>query len=92
MTSRFSLIDPWVWRMAWRDSRSHRRRLALFLSCILLGVSALVAIRSLGEDLERAVSAQAKVLLGADLAIWSRQAFEVETEALHGNVFLKDLI
>ncbi|MGH7491470.1 MAG: ABC transporter permease [bacterium] len=72
----------WLLRMAWRDSRTHRRRLLLFTSAIVLGIAALVSINSLGEDLERAVDDQAKTLLGADLQIGSRQPFAAESEAL----------
>lgn len=75
-----SLFNRWTWVMAWRDSRTHRRRLFLFISSIILGTAALVAVNSLGESLERAVSTQAKSLLGADLAIDSRQPFSKELE------------
>ncbi len=68
--------------MAWRDSRSHRRRLALYLSSIVLGVAVLVAIRSLGDNLESTVSTQAKSLLGADLVIRGNRAFDSATESL----------
>lgn len=73
-----SLLNRSTWVMAWRDSRTHRRRLFLFISSIILGTAALVAVNSLGESLERAVSTQAKSLLGADLAIESRQQFSKE--------------
>ncbi|MFN3561006.1 MAG: ABC transporter permease, partial [Chloroherpetonaceae bacterium] len=75
-----SLFNRWTWIMAWRDSRTHRRRLFLFISSIILGTAALVAVNSLGESLERAVSTQAKSLLGADLGIESRQPFSKELE------------
>ncbi len=68
--------------MAARDSRNHRRRLLLFMSSIALGIAALVAISSLGENLDDAVNEQAKSLLGADLFIRSRQPFAAATEAL----------
>ena len=68
--------------MAWRDSRSHRRRLALYLSSIVLGVAVLVAIRSLGDNLESMVSKQAKSLLGADLVIRGNRTFDNATESL----------
>lgn len=74
------LLTPWTWRMAWRDSRTHRARLLLFSSSIVLGVAALAAIGSLGKNLERAVEEQAKTLLGADLALSSRQPFSPEEE------------
>tara|TARA_Y100000588_G_scaffold224993_1_gene238921 strand:- start:3080 stop:5623 length:2544 start_codon:yes stop_codon:yes gene_type:complete len=77
-----SAFDPWVWKMAWRDTRTYRRRLLLFFSCIAMGVGALVAIRSVGQSLEQAVQAQAKTLLGADLELSSQRPFNAETEAL----------
>jgi putative ABC transport system permease protein len=79
------LFSSWTWRMAWRDSRSGRGRLLLFSLSIVLGVAALAAIGSLGKNLERAVEEQAKTLLGADLAISSRQPFSaVEEKFLTG--------
>jgi putative ABC transport system permease protein len=75
-----SLFNRWTWVMAWRDSRTHRQRLFLFISSIILGTAALVAVNSLGESLALAVSNQAKSLLGADLVIESRQPFSKELE------------
>ena len=49
------MLDKWIWKMAWRDSRGSRKRLLLFLSSMVIGVAALVAINSFGENLERAV-------------------------------------
>lgn len=68
-----SLTSSWAWKMAWRESRSSRRRLLLFVLSIVLGVAALVAISSFGRNLEQAMNDQAKALLGADLVITSRQ-------------------
>ncbi|MEM6645077.1 MAG: FtsX-like permease family protein [Bacteroidota bacterium] len=65
----------WILKMAWRDSRGSRRRLLLFLSSMVLGVAALVAINSFGENMERAVDDQARTLLGADLSFESDSAF-----------------
>lgn len=76
----------WVFRMAWRDTRASRGRLLLFISAIVLGVAALVAIGSLGESLQSAVDSQAKTLLGADLSISSRQAFDAASEELLASV------
>jgi putative ABC transport system permease protein len=61
-----------ILRLAWRDSRTARRRLALYSLAIVLGVAALVAIGSFGDNLRRAVDVQAKALLGADLEVDSR--------------------
>lgn len=72
--------------MAWRDSRTSRRRLLLFSSSISLGIAALVAIGSLGRNLERAIAEQAKALLGADLVLSSRTALTAEMEALFARI------
>src|SRR3954466_1996574 len=61
-----------VLKMAWRDSRASRRRLVLFSFSVVLGIAALVAIGSLGANLERGIDDQAKGLLGADLIITGR--------------------
>ncbi|WP_460941202.1 ABC transporter permease [Spirosoma humi] len=59
--------------MAWRDSRRSRQRLLLFMSAIVLGIAALVAINSFGDNLARSIDEQAKELLGADLTLsWNR--------------------
>jgi putative ABC transport system permease protein len=68
--------------MAWRDSRHSRRRLLLYMSAILMGVAALVSVRSLGDNLLATVEEQAKVLLGADLALRSRAPFTEAAEHL----------
>lgn len=62
----------WYFKMAWRDSRRNRSRLLLFMSSIILGIAALVAINSFGDNLQNDISRQAKELLGADLVIESR--------------------
>src|SRR5215212_2681875 len=61
-----------IFKMAWRDSRASRRRLVLFSFSVVLGIAALVAIGSLGSNLERGIDDQAKGLLGADLIITGR--------------------
>ena len=73
---------PFTFSFAWRDGRSARRRLLLFVSSIALGVAALVAIRSFGDALEEAVRDEARALTGADLTVWTRRAFTPQDEAL----------
>lgn len=68
-----ALIHPWVWRMAWRDSRSQRLKLLVFSFAIISGVAALTAIHSLKAGIERGVGNEAKALLGSDLRISSRR-------------------
>ena len=68
-----------AWRQlaafAWRDSRAVRRRLALFMSAISIGVAALVAIDSYAANVTAAVHEQSRALLGGDLTVRSRSAF-----------------
>ena len=70
---RTPLNLPWLLKMAWRDSRRNRSRLFLFVSSIILGIAALVAIYSFGYNLRDDIDNQAKTLLGADLVISSNQ-------------------
>ena len=72
--------------MAWRESRTNRGRLALFLSCISLGVAALVAINSFSFTLQNTIDDQAKELLGADLLFESRTEFPDEILALADSI------
>jgi putative ABC transport system permease protein len=64
---------PWLFRMAWRDSRRNRSRLLLFISSIILGIAALVATFSFGYNLQNDIDKQAKTLVGADLVVESNK-------------------
>lgn len=61
--------------IAWRESRTARRRLLLYMSSISLGVSALVAIDSFTENVSKSVHEQSRALLGGDVSLSSRSAF-----------------
>jgi putative ABC transport system permease protein len=67
--------------MAWRDSSTQRRRLAIFSLAIVSGIAALVAIHSLKASVQSGIEAQAKSLLGSDVQVSSRQPFAAEDEA-----------
>ncbi len=69
-----------IWKMAWRDSRSSRRRLFVFSISITLGIAALVSIGSFRKSLAQAIDDQARSLLGADLIVESSRAFSPEEE------------
>lgn len=75
-----AIFHPWTWRMAWRDSRSQRLRLAIFSMAIVAGIAALVSIHSLKSSLETGIKNQAKELLGSDIMISTRQAMKPEDE------------
>ena len=73
-TFKQRLNFSWLLRMAWRDSRRNWSRLFLFISSIILGIAALVAIFSLGENAKQDIQQQAKTLVGADLVIDGNKA------------------
>ena len=75
-----ALFDRWVWRMAWRDSRRSRGRLLVFSTALTLGVAALVAIGSVGWNLQRAIHDQARTLVGADLIVEARAPLDADAE------------
>ncbi|MFU8848666.1 MAG: ABC transporter permease [Opitutales bacterium] len=83
------LWHPWVWRMAWRDTRRERKRLAVFATSIVIGVGALVTIHALRASLESGVALQQRELLGSDLQAGARQP--LDREAL-GRIFAGDVV
>ncbi|UCF19466.1 MAG: FtsX-like permease family protein [Gemmatimonadota bacterium] len=76
MSTRFVLA------MARRESRAMRRRLALYIVAITLGIAALVAINSFKANVTGAVRAQSRTLLGADLVLGSRWEFTPQVESV----------
>ena len=78
MNRRFSSLA----RLAWRESRSARRRLLLYMSSISLGVAALVAIDSFAGNVSRSVREQSRALLGGDVAFRGRQGFTPAADSL----------
>lgn len=72
----------WLLLMAWRDSRRNRSRLFLFISSIILGIAALVAIYSLGDNMRNEIDQQAASLIGADLEISGSKEFSGDMKRL----------
>src|SRR4028118_1587498 len=72
----------WLFILAWRDSRRNRSRLLLFISSIILGIAALVAIYSLGDNLRKDIDIQAAGLIGADLEITTNKTVEPAMKSL----------
>jgi putative ABC transport system permease protein len=68
--------------IAWRESRTARRRLLLYMSSISLGVTALVAIDSFTENVSSSVHEQSRALLGGDISVASRDTFPTATRRL----------
>lgn len=87
MTSdRQKIAFRWIIRMAWRDSRRNRSRLFLFISSIIIGIAALVAIFSFGDNLAKDIDRQAAGLVGADLVLHSNRELTDEGQAIVDSV------
>jgi len=67
--SKRKINIPWLFDMALRDSRKNRSRLFLFISAIIFGIAALVAIYSFRYNLQNDINKQAATLIGADLVV-----------------------
>jgi putative ABC transport system permease protein len=67
--------------MAARESRASLVRLRLLVASVAVGVAAVVAIGSFTALLAGSIRAQARALLGADLALGSAQPFSPRAEA-----------
>jgi putative ABC transport system permease protein len=61
------MVQPWVWRMVWRDFRSGSLRW-LWLA-VALAVAALSSVGLFADRIERGLSSDAAQLLGADLVV-----------------------
>jgi putative ABC transport system permease protein len=68
--------------LTWRESRSARRRLLLYMSAISLGVAALVAIDSFADNVTRSIREQSRALLGGDISFTSRRPYTPEQNAI----------
>ena len=62
--------------LTWRESRSARRRLLLYMSAISLGSAALVAIDSFADNVNRSVREQSRAVMGGDIAFRSRTPYK----------------
>jgi putative ABC transport system permease protein len=71
-----------ILRMAVRETRSSWRRLLFFFICIAVGVAAIVALRSVIQNVREVFSREAKSLIAADVLIstnreWTPKALEI---------------
>jgi putative ABC transport system permease protein len=56
-------------RMAWRETRAAWRHFLYFFVCIALGVGALVGVALFASNVERAVTREARGLMGGDMEV-----------------------
>ena len=78
-----------VWQMALRELRSSWRRLGFFFVCVAVGVSGIVSLRSLIQNVRVALIAEARTLTAGDVYLrsdqpWTRETMEVLRVRLEG--------
>ncbi len=71
-----------VWSLAWRESRTARRRLLLYMSSISLGVAALVAIDSFSANIIQSVKDQSRAIMGGDISFSSNKPYPPAIDSL----------
>lgn len=82
MKKNNGLHPSWLFVMAWRDSRRNRGRLFLFISSVVLGIAAIVATLSFGNNLREDVDDQAKELVGADVVLRGRHGIRDSVQGM----------
>jgi len=83
------ILSPWIWKMAWREITANRKKIVIFMSAIILGVAAQVAITSFRDTLNNSIDNQAKELLGADLILERRTPFTTSDTTLIDSISTK---
>lgn len=77
--------------MAWRETRGAWRHFVYFLVCIAVGVGALVSVSLFAAHVDRAVTKEARGLLGGDLEIRSSRSLSVVGQEVLGTLPLRGI-
>ncbi|MGH7148224.1 MAG: ABC transporter permease, partial [Nitrospiraceae bacterium] len=78
-------MNRFILRMAWRETRGAWRHFLYFFACIAIGVGALVGVSLFSTHVERAVTKEARGMLGGDLEIRLTHSLSSAGQAvLHG--------
>jgi putative ABC transport system permease protein len=80
-----------IWSLAWRESRTARRRLLLYMSSISLGVAALVAIDSFSSNIIQSVKDQSRALMGGDIQFNSSKPFSPTVDSVFDSLARRGL-
>jgi putative ABC transport system permease protein len=72
--------------MVWRETRGSWRHFVYFLVCIAVGVGALVSVSLFAAHVDRAVTKEARGLLGGDLEIRASRALSAKALAVLSEV------
>jgi putative ABC transport system permease protein len=70
--TRFPLV------LAWRETRGGWRHFLGFFACVALGVTALTSVGTLAANVDRALSREARTLMGGDLELRAARPLEAD--------------
>ncbi len=76
----------WWWRVLARELSGHLGRAVFFISCLAVGVGAVVAVGAARRTVDQGIRSQARTLLAGDLAISSRQPLPKSLEPILADV------
>src|SRR5215217_9425608 len=71
-----------VLNMVWREMRASWYRLLLFFLCIAIGVGSIVSLRSLVQNVKRAVTHEVRSFFGGDVRVGINQPWTAESRAV----------
>jgi putative ABC transport system permease protein len=84
-------VNRFILRMAWRETRGAWRHFLYFFACIAIGVGALVGVSLFGTNMERAVTKEARGLLGGDLEIRVTHPLSLAGQAVLNSLGERDM-
>ncbi|TAK18835.1 MAG: FtsX-like permease family protein [Acidobacteria bacterium] len=70
-----------VLRMAWRETRAAWLRLVFFFICVSIGVAAIIALRSVIQNVRQVMTREARNLIAADLLVESNRPLTAAQQA-----------
>src|SRR5262245_8216785 len=79
-------MTRFVLAMAWRETRGGWRHFAGFFACVALGVAALTSVGTLAANVDRALSREARALMGGDLELRTMRPLDADASEVLGRL------
>src|ERR1017187_6054108 len=70
-----------VLRMAWREMRASWARLLFFFLCVAIGVAAIVALRSIVQNVRITLTREARSLIASDIVVQTARPWSDDVRA-----------
>ncbi|MEW5982192.1 MAG: FtsX-like permease family protein [Acidobacteriota bacterium] len=67
---------PFIFRMAFRETRAAWKRLAFFFLCLSIGVGSIVTLRSVIQTVRHTLTRESRALLGGDLSLSTNRPWD----------------